>query len=597
MGDPKFNYDGFEPLRDFSDAFSNPEVRIITVIKSGQTGYTTEMLNILGYTIDEAPGPTLVVYPTETNAIRFSKRKLSPMLRDTPRLHGKVSDVKKKDGANSTLEKTFPGGFISIVGGASVNSLSAQSIMYLIIDEKDRIPKSSGNEGSTDDILSKRLQGFLEVYKKINISTPTIKNFSAIENDYLSSNQMQCYVPCPECGYYQTLKFEQLKGWRIAKGVYDLSKTYYECENPDCKVHLYERDKYWMLKKKEWRADKPERTNHYGFKINELYSTLSTWEYIVDQFIKCKDNPAKLQTFYNLVLGETFEDLESSIDDNVLIGRREEYTSSKLPEGIIVLTAGIDIQGDRAEVVVKGWGLGEENWFIEFKTFYGSPQVVYSKNPENLYYQIETYLDKTFTHSSGIRLRISAVGIDTGFATRYVQRWVKKVRKNGKLWIFALQGDKGKSGAPVLNRPTTNNKLGIKQFTVGTATCKTIIFARLAIDEYGPGYMHFNMDCNEEFFKQLAGSEKALPLYKNGQPVGKKYVQVRARNEKLDCEVYNYAALDYLNTDLEAINEDFQMKVEKLKEANKESNEDEAKEVVKKNIAIQRPKNNYVTNW
>ncbi len=575
-------------------------------MKSAQTGFTQEMLNMIGYIIDIKPGPILIIYPTEHGAIRFSKRKLNPMLRDTPRLKGKVSDLKKKDGENSTLEKSFPGGFISMVGAKSVNSLSQQSIMYLMLDELDRIERTAGNEGDTVEVAAKRLQGYKEVSKQVNISTPTIKNVSRIERKYFSSDQRKYFVPCPVCNHYQTLKWEQVKGWRIDKGVYEPKNTYYECENENCRAQLTEKDKYRMIESGEWRTQNPEVKDHAGFHINELYSTLSTWEDVVTQFIKKKDDPAELQTFVNLVLGETWEDTETTITDNILLARVEDYTSSKLPEGIVLVTAAVDIQGDRAEVLIKGWGVGEESWYIELERLMGDPKAPYSNEPSNLWYKVETYLEKIFVHSSGLKLRISAVGIDTGYLSTSVQRFVKRMHKKGKKHIFALQGKEGNPGSPVLNRPTTNNKLGIKQFTVGTFTAKTIIFSRLMLDEYGPGYMHFNQSCDEEYFKQLT-AEKTVTVYDKGIPIKKKWIKIRARNEALDLEVYNLAALDFTTSDLEAISKDFQMKAERFKEENKNIEDKQETTSTNENKDLRQfrqgkqvrliRKRNFVTNW
>lgn len=563
LGDPKWSHDGFEYLRGFEDAFNDPLVRKITIMKSGQTGFTQAMLNIIGYIMDLAPGPTLVLYPTETNCKRFAKRKLEPMLRDTPKLHGRVADPRLKDGSNSTFEKSFPDGFLSIISAMSVNNLSMQSIMYLIIDELDRIARTAGNEGDTVEVVSKRLQGFKEVSKWINISTPTIAGASRIEAEYLSSNMQRFHLPCTHCGEFQVLKFAQLKGWRIDKGIYRPEETYYECTI--CDHHLFERDKYIMLKEGKWIAEKPEIIDHAGLHISELYSTLSTWEEIIRDFIPKKENRFKLQTFVNLVLGETFEDNEIEIPESELMLRCEPYNASNLPEKILLLTAAGDVQKDRIEVGVKGWGLGEESWLVDYQVFPGDPEILYSSTDENnLWYRVELFFDTKYRHEAGVFLRLMAAGIDAGYATKAVQYFIKRMHKKGKRWVFALQGDKGIAGVPVLNRGSVNNRYRVKQFTIGTATAKNIIFSRLAIDEYGPGYMHFPNTLDEEYFKQLT-AEKRVSVYEKGIEVRKKWVKIRSRNEALDIEVYNLAALDFINVNLEAYSRNFNAKLERIK--------------------------------
>ena len=574
MGDPHWSYTGFEYLRAFEDAFTEPLVRTITVMKSAQTGFTQAMINQMRWAVKFMPGPMGVLYPTEGNAIKFVKRKFDPMCRDNEDMRAIISDARKRDGNNSVSEKTFPGGFLSFLTSMAVNDLSQQSLMFLWLDDIDRIARTAGQEGDTIDLIKKRLQGFLEISKLVQISTPTVASTSRIFSEYNLSNKQKFYVPCVHCGENQILKFAQLKGWRKAKGVYVPEETYYECEY--CKAALYEKDKYVMNKYGTWIAEKPEIIDHAGFWINELYSTISTWEYVIKQFIPAKENPFKLQTFVNTVLGETFEDNVVEIPSNALMARAENYTAAELPEGIILSTCGTDLQKDRAEVTTVGYGLGEETWVIEHQIFYGNPELAYDPTQENnLYYRLEQYYDTKFLHSSGVFLRIQAAGIDTGYATATAQKFIKKMNRKGKNWIYALQGDKGKEGAPLLNRGSINNKSRVKQFTVGTYTAKNIIYSRLAIEEYGPGYIHFPNTLDEEWYKQLT-AEKKRPVYEKGVKVRDEWVKVRARNEALDNMGYALTGLDFLNVNLTAVHRNFNAKLERMKEEKEASNNQSA---------------------
>jgi phage terminase large subunit GpA-like protein len=597
---------GFEYLDEPMDCLLDPYIRKISIMKSAQTGFTQAMLNMIAYLIDMDPGPMLICYPTESNAIKFSKRKLEPMLRDTERLHGKVSDPKTKDGSNATLEKTIPGGFLSIVGLASPNTLTSQSIKYLFIDEKDRIKWVTGEEGDTINIVEKRLTGFNESYKNINISTPTTKGRSRIESDYENSDQRKRQVPCPRCNHFQVLDFWNLKGWRIDKGVYIPEETYYECEA--CKAHLDERDKYKMLPDGLWIKDKPEIIHHAGFYISELYSTLRTWEDLVRSWISKKNKPTERQTFFNLELGLPYEDVESKPPNELeLMNRCEEYTSKKLPEGVLALVGSADIQGDRIEVKIKGFGMEEESWLIDYQIFYGNPMTLYNTSTENIWRRVELFLETKYLHESDVYLRLSAFGIDTGYATKYAQTFVKKMQRKGNKFIFALQGDnkggkQGITGAPLLSRPSQKNKLGVRQFMIGTDTAKKTIFNRLNIVEFGPGYMHFPKGTTEEYFKQLALSEKLVNVYQKGVVVRKNWVKQRARNEALDLEGYCLSALEYANIkNWDILKQMLQNTAEEKKknavnqdeEGPKENNsgENEPKKILPKRIKIRTGKN------
>ena len=54
-----------------------------------------------------------------------------------------------------------------------------------------------------------------------------------------------------------------------------------------------------------------------------------------------------------------------------LMMRRELYDTESLPDEILLLTAGIDVQSDRVEIQVLGFGLGEQTWYVNYEVIYG----------------------------------------------------------------------------------------------------------------------------------------------------------------------------------------------------------------------------------
>lgn len=92
------------------DAFSDPAVHTIVVMSATQMVKTVFIENSLGYIIDRDPGPTLLIVPRDSDGEKFSKIRLAPMLRDTPRLRDKVADVKTARTTNTLGYKAFSGG-------------------------------------------------------------------------------------------------------------------------------------------------------------------------------------------------------------------------------------------------------------------------------------------------------------------------------------------------------------------------------------------------------------------------------------------------------------------------------------------------------
>ena len=129
------------------DAASDPSVNEIVVMAGAQLGKTEVILNIIGYHVAHDPAPILVVQPTGQKGMAetFSKDRLAPMLRDTPTLKGKVKDPRSRDSGNTTLQKNFPGGRISMIGANSPAQLASRPIRIVLLDEVDRYPSSSGS--------------------------------------------------------------------------------------------------------------------------------------------------------------------------------------------------------------------------------------------------------------------------------------------------------------------------------------------------------------------------------------------------------------------------------------------------------------------
>jgi len=509
----------------------------------------TEMLNnIIGYYVEHDPAPTLLILPTLEMGTAWSKDRFAPMIRDTPSLRGKVTDAKAKDSGNTILHKTFPGGHITIAGANSPASLASRPVKVVLFDEVDRFPPSAGTEGDPVKLGTKRAQTFWN-RKIFHTSTPTVKGVSRIESLWEESDQRRFYVPCPICQHQQTLKWASMK-WDKTPDGNGVTNIRYECES--CQAELHEEDKNQMISQGVWISEHPERVHHRGFHLNELYSPWSSWEHIVESFYEAKKRPETLKVWINTTLGESWEDDESySIPDDVLASRVETYEG--VPEGAYLLTAGIDVQDDRIEAIVVGWGEKEESWVIDYQVFYGSPSKI------DVWALVDGFLQQRWKHALGPTLRIVSACIDSGgHFTQNVYGYAKP--RMGRR-IYPIKGYAG-TGRPIVGRPTIANKLRVKVFPIGFATAKELLFARLKTDEPGPGYIHFNENCDTEFFKQLT-AERQVTKFTKGFP-HKVWMKTRARNDVLDAMVYAIAAYILLNVNMEAFQRNFMKRVETL---------------------------------
>ena len=522
-----------EYQRGMMNAVSDPDIENVVLMTAAQIGKTELINNVVGYHIHQDPAPMLVVQPTLEMAQTWSKDRLAPAIRDTPALSDKIKNPRSRDSGNTTLHKVFAGGHVTACGANSPSSLASRPCRIILCDEVDRYPISAGTEGDPVGLAKRRSATFWN-RKIILVSTPTEKGASRIEQAYEESDKRKYFVPCPDCGEHQVLV------WSNVRWDKDQPKTAeYTCEHcgslwPDVK-------RFRAIRQGEWRATAEGDGKTAGFHLSGLYSPWTPMEDTVRDFLAAKRDPMRLKTWVNTFLGETWEEQGDQIDEYDLIERREDW-GPDLPEEVLMLTAGIDVQDDRLEYEIVGWGRGEESWSIRYETLYGDPSTA------ELWMRLDTALGEIYNHPSHGEMVLRSACIDTG--GHYTQQVYNYARQRAGRRVFAIKGVGGE-GKPIVGRPTKNNIGKINLFPVGTDTAKELVYSRLKMQTPGEGYCHFPEGRSEEFFRMLT-AEKKMTKYFKGRP-RREWVKIRSRNEALDCRVYATAALAILNLNLETV--------------------------------------------
>lgn len=521
---------------------SSPVQRVV-FMAGAQLGKTECGNNWLGFVIHHAPGPMMMVQPTVDTAKRLSKQRIAPMIEETPVLRERIAESRSRDSGNTMMVKEFQGGLLILTGANSAVGLRSMPVRYLFLDEVDAFPFDIEGEGDPVNLAERRTTTFSR--RKIYISsTPTIKETSRIEREYLASDQRRYYVPCPHCDHFQHLRWSQMK-WSDG----DASTAMYACEECGCLIE--ERHKATMLPRGEWRATAEGDSKTAGFHLSSLYSPLGwkSWSAIVEDFLAAKNDPPSLKTFVNTVLGEAWEETYSAkIGASAIAERAEVYDLLTVPHGGLMLTAGVDVQDNRLAIKVKAWGADEESWLVNWCEIYGDPS-----RPE-LWKQLDSVLWETeYTHENGTPMPVRAVAIDSGgHFTHEVYAYARARRDRH---VIAIKG-MSQPGKPIIGKPTRQDinfknqsiKKGAELWGVGTDTAKATIYGRLKnTDPSGAGVLHFPMGLPADYYEQLS-SEKQVTRYSNGFPRRIWIKKEGARNEALDCEVYSLAALQYFYT-------------------------------------------------
>ncbi|MEG1491147.1 MAG: phage terminase large subunit family protein [Oscillospiraceae bacterium] len=550
-------------MTEIMDSFTDSRVREIAVVAMSQTGKSEVELNDIGYIIDQDPASIIYVQPTLDDAKKFSKLRVAPMIRDSPTLRKKVSDVKSRDSGNTVLQKSFPGGMLTMVGSLSASALASTPARYVIGDEVDRWALSAGSEGDPYALAAARTTTFYNS-KIVAVSTPTIKGYSRIEKLFNGGTQEHWCSRCPDCGEYTKIVFDDIKFEHEASKVgktkiYKVLSILWCCPHCGC-VHT-ETD---MRKQPaKWIADNPDaiELGRRSFWLSAFSSPWRSWTEIVQTFLESKNDPEKLKVFFNTILGELWEDRGDLEDEDTMLARREGYGTREdgspieLPEGVLVLTCGVDTQDDRLEYEVVGHGHYGETWGIKKGVIMGDP------NDDAVWNRLDDVIDRVYHFKDGSGLVLSIICVDSG--GHKTQSVYKQCRARTNRRVFAIKGAGG-DGVPY-TKPPSKVKIVVKGRTIGETWLYSIgvdagkadIMSNLKVQEAGAKFCHFPI--GEErgydlaYFNGLL-SEKLVMKTDSGRT---RWAWVKLigheRNEALDCRNYALAGFRILDPDLDAV--------------------------------------------
>jgi phage terminase large subunit GpA-like protein len=544
-------------LKEIQDSLSvyDPCQRVV-FMKAAQVGGTECGNNWLGYVVMHSPAPMLYVQPTVEIAQKVSKQRLAPLIEETPELAALIAPSRSRDSGNTLLVKEFRGGVLMMTGANSAAGLRSMPVRFLFLDEVDAYPGDVEGEGDPISLAEKRTTTFAR-RKVLLVSTPTVKEASKIEHEFERSDKRRFFVACPDCGHRQWLRWRGFDGdengeratqYRLVWLDETKQAAGYVCEG--CGVMIEERFKTELLAGGEWRATAPGDGITRGYHLSALYSPAGwkSWVEILREFEVSAADPSKLKTFVNTTLGETFEEAYSTrLDAEGLAKRAENYQILTVPERALVVTAGVDVQRNRIEIVQRAWAPGEESWLVNHAVIFGDPY-----RPE-IWQQLLDVLDMPLKHAGGGELSTYAAAIDSGDGETAHEVYAF-TREHRRRHLFAIKGMStpgkvalGKPTKQDINRRQQTIKGGAQLWPVGSDTIKSLIHGRLRNTEPGPGTYHWPIGLAADYWSQLT-AEKQVVRMVNGFP---KRVWVKRdgdRNEALDCEAYAYAALQYVYT-------------------------------------------------
>ncbi|CAB3779365.1 hypothetical protein LMG28688_00818 [Paraburkholderia caffeinitolerans] len=588
-----------EVARGVMLAVTEPGVHVVTAMVSTQLLKTALLENVFGYFAHLDPCPMLLLQPKEAAAEQFSKERITPMIRVTPVLRDLIGTSKSRNADETLLYKSFPGGFLALAGAGSPDNLARRPVRVILADEIDKYPIT--REGDPIILAEERTATFGVNWLSVRACSPTVENESRIEASYKDSDQRRASVACPHCGHRMFPDFFKHVDWKKdERGVHHPKTARIYCEHCGCEwsegdrlrslstvrwhqsrvfeccgqrhVPLEDYERGWRAPEGAQNGDSgaalqqvwdwwegPRHAvyrakcrvcgawgvdnSHAGFQASKLFSP---WQKdkpsdIADKWLKAADDEDKKQAWFNTQMGMPYRPHAGKEIDLEALAARGERWPSRVPFGVGVLTAGVDVQDDRLEVEVVGWGRDEESWSIDYETFVGDPG-----SPE-VWNRLDAYLLKNWYRYDGREYHIEAVCLDTGGHHTEAAYQFAKARLGRR--VYGIKGESAKNGkrSPVwpTKRPTQRTAKTYQPFIIGVNSAKDSIRNRLQKETPGPGYMHFPHDRDINYYAQLT-SERILIKETAGVRYRVWDLPPGKRNEALDCRVYAYAALSSL---------------------------------------------------
>ncbi len=577
--------------KEIMDAFTQPGIHRVVVKSASQIGKSDIMNNVIGRYAHLDPATIMMIQPTVDMAEDYSKSRISPMIRDTKVLNDLFYDskggAKTRDGNNTILSKIFPGGRLVMCGANSPAGLASRPIRILLADEVDRFPDSAGTEGDPVDLAAKRMTTYWNHVMGL-FSTPTIEDASRIDLEYSVGTQEEWQHECPNCHEYHLLRYQNMHcefDEHTIRGKRTIIVKKIEWRCPDCGVAFSEQE---MRKaQQKYIAHNPAAVQNgiRSFFVNGFTSPWISWSDIMREWLEAVGDPEREKVVMNTRFGESYAQAGAFDDEQPFLKRREAY-GAELPEGVLLLTAAVDVQDNRLEYEIVGWGHGEESWGIYKGIILGKP------NDEKTWEELDTQLDRIYYFKDNKGLKVARTFIDSG--GHYYGDVCEYCKRNFSKQRFAIKGYAGKPGIPLIYKISKMPNSNCPLIILGVDDGKQKVMDCLAIEHVGRKYYHYPLDeddfsnrgYDDLYFKGII-SEHKVQKKRNGVIYYAWEPTRGIRNEPLDLRVYNTACMQSIKPDWNALEEiingaDYNLEMPlKRKKANKKKRTEQRKSVSK----------------
>lgn len=554
-----FRIESFPFLREIHEVLS-PEhpCREVTVRKSAQIGGTVSILQpTIAAWHEYTPLDSLVVHPTMNSATDWVNTKWLPMRRSTPSLLRIFGDGRGHNTDNLFNQETADrNGSLKVTSAGSPDDLAGTSRRLVALDDLAKFEMN--DKGDPEAMAISRASAF-EDAKILRISTPQVRGTCRISNAYERSDQRSFHVPCPQCGNFAPLSWEN---FRASIDPERLHAAHFTCEA--CGAVIGHSDKRQMVAAGRWVAGNP-RGDHPGFDIWRAYAPQRDWASIAVEYaqvmgwtglsvsasgeaaLKSALDAKTEQTFYNDVLGRPYEQASNGPNWEALRDRVEHQDEGEtLPVGMvpakgIILTAGVDCQQDRTEVHIMAFGPQFRRWAVDYLV------IPHAIGEEACTAALDALLKRKWRTALGLPLALDMMAIDVGTFTDAVWTFAKRHPWTRVILVKGASTQNGPVMMPMKFERRDDGKAKRAQkraFMLNVSQMKADFYGWLAKeDPASRGFCAFARGLGDEYYRQITAEVRVLKRSRAGVVSSQwELVEPTRRNEGLDTALYAEAA-------------------------------------------------------
>jgi len=563
-----------EPL----DAAGDPNVRRINVVAPPQSGKTKFAEIVITWMLSHRPTNCLYIRPAEPDLDEAFRDRFAPIFfRNLPMLvpnNGSWVVLSK----NQRIELTN-----AIVYGAAATvprTITSRTTPFILYDETDTGGDTGNDLGNTLDLADERqMAGTAALSMTLGVSSPkhdTGSNWIAYDQ---RSDRRTYHEPCPHCGVYQDLKWENfhtLDDDRDTIAIITDNLARYTCTKCGCEIEPQWQS--WMADRGVWvpqcqtvaqplpiddenivnhdslailpdgeRWDPqltgdPPRNPHRGYHVwaaNTKWEQRS-WSHMMARWFEVSKtrDPERLQVFTNSWRALPWKQSIGSASVDVISRRVGTYEPRVVPASAKIILGAIDVQNDCLWYSFRAFGANQESWLIQ----YGTVEVHNDdyQSALNTLYEMAIYQGWPIKGEDDLMMRAYAMAVDSGYRTDEVYEFARRQS------VIAIKGEdiaKYRVKRVQVEGKKRPDPVDLWHLNMRAFKDRLQRYLKQPTDE--PGGYHLHSETTQEYINHLS-AEELKPRRSNAKIFTWQIKSSGRPNHLLDTEAYTLALTEAL---------------------------------------------------